>query len=326
MSKPHALDRVMAWARNPWALSDDMLATVFDVLDRRLHEGAHALDAATLAALTGRLPDAPPPQPMTSGAVALIPLHGVIAPRINMVSDISGGTTFEGTEQALNAAVADPRVSTIVLDVDSPGGSVFGAHEFARAILKARTQKTIVAMIHPLGASAAYWAASCCTQIVASPSAQVGSIGVVGMHEDRSARLANEGIKRTLLSAGDGKTDGHPDEPLSDRARAQLLGHIRSYYALFVQDICVGRGCSAATVRDEWKAQMFTAAEALDRGLIDRVGTLAETLARFGVTAPLSSPTASATPPDTPQEPSPATGQDWAAQRALHRLVLDLAS
>jgi signal peptide peptidase SppA len=324
MSKPHALDRVMTWARQPWALTDDMLATVFDVLDRRLREGAHALDDQAVAALTARMADAPRPHAPAGGGVALIPLQGVIAPRINMVSDISGGTTFEGTEQALQAALADPRVSTIVLDIDSPGGSVFGAHEFARAMLKARAQKTVVAMIHPLGASAAYWAAACATQVVMSPSAQVGSIGVVGMHEDRSGRLANEGIKRTLLSAGDGKTDGNPDEPLSDRARAQLLGHIRSYYALFVGDVCAGRGCSAATVRDEWKAQMFTAAEALDRGLVDRVDTLADTLARFGATAPLPSPTASVEPPDTPQEPSPATGQDWTAEDALVRAVLAL--
>jgi signal peptide peptidase SppA len=261
---------------------------------------------------------------MTSGGAAPLPLHGVIAPRINMVSDISGGTTFEGTEQALNAAVADPRVSTIVLDIDSPGGSVFGAHEFARAVLKARTQKTIVAMIHPLGASAAYWAASAATQVVASPSAQVGSIGVVGMHEDRSGKLATEGIKRTLLSAGDGKTDGNPDEPLSDRARAQLLGHIRSYYALFVQDVCDGRGQSADMIREGWKAQMYTAGEALERGLIDRVATLDETLARFGATAPLPSPNAHVEPPDTPQEPSPATGQDRTAQLALARAVLEL--
>jgi capsid assembly protease len=327
MSKfPHALDRVMALAHGPWALTDRMLAEVFAVLDRRLREGPHALDAAAIEALTGRKADAKPAP--AGGGVALIPIKGVIAPRITLMSDISGGTTFEELEPALDAAVADPRIGTIVFDIDSPGGSVFGAHEFARAVLRARATKPIIAQIHPLGASAAYWVAACCTQIVCSPSAQVGSIGVLGVHEDRSGQLAQAGIAREVLSAGEGKTDGNPDGPLSDSARAQLQDHLAYYYSLFVQDVADGRGKPAATIRTDWKARVFHAGAALEAGLVDRIGTLRDTLARAGATVPLKTPTAAASadaPRDTPQEPPPAaTGQDRAAQFALMRAVFDL--
>jgi len=327
MSKiPHGLDRILSVVHAPWAVTPLMLATVYEILDRRLRDGPHALDAATVEALTGRKQGEATRAP-AGGGVALIPIRGTIAPRLTLLSDISGGTTFEALEPMLDAAVADPRVSTIVFDIDSPGGSVFGAHEFARAVLRARAVKPIIAHIHPVGASAAYWIAACCTQVVCSPSAQVGSIGVLGVHEDRSGQLAQDGIKREVLSAGEGKTDGNPDGPLSDSARAQLLDHLAYYYGLFVQDVADGRGKSAATIRNEWQAHVFTADTALAAGLVDRLDTLGATLARFGATAPLTTPTAAASvdaPRDTPQEPPPATGQDRAAQFALMRAVFDL--
>ena len=155
-------------------------------------------------------------------ATAVIPVSGIVAPRMNMFSDISGGTTFEGLTTDLQDAVADPQIGTIVLDVDSPGGNVAGATEFHKAMLAARTKKPIIGQVQYLGASVAYWILSACTEIVAAPSAMVGAIGVYTMYDDLSKALSNRGIKREVIAAGKFKDEGVDSGPLSPEARAHL--------------------------------------------------------------------------------------------------------
>src|SRR5262249_19534382 len=117
-------------------------------------------------------------RPTTSGALAVLPIHGVIMPRANMLNAMSGGTSFDALTVALRAAVADNGINTIILDIDSPGGSVAGATEFAHELRKARTIKRVIAQSEHTMASAAYWIGANATKIVASPSSFVGSIGV----------------------------------------------------------------------------------------------------------------------------------------------------
>ena len=299
MSKPaHSLDRVLGLALAPWALEEHMLRTVTAVLVRRTVHGPHALEAGELAALRAHPSDRPAP----ASAVALIPLHGVIAPRITALSDISGGTTFEGARQQLQQAVEDPRVSTIVLDINSPGGSVLGARVFARALLQARTKKPVVAQIEYVGHSAAYWAAACATEVVAAPGSFLGAIGVYTIHDDISRALDAEGITRTLIAAGAGKLDGHESLPLSPAAKARYQAHVDESYSHFAADVAAGRGVSVDVVTKQWEGHAYTASEGLARRMVDKEATLEETLARFGVRAAVDR--------DTPQEPPAATGQD----------------
>jgi signal peptide peptidase SppA len=270
-------EHVLGFAlEHPWALTKPMLAIVANVLARHL-AGVDG-DPGELAALVNRKNL---PQP-TRGGVAIIPVYGVIAPRMNLLSEMSGGTTFDVLTSQLQEAVANDGVKTIVFDVDSPGGNVAGATEFAAEVLKARAVKPVIAQANFLMASAAYWPMACATQVVAAPSAMIGSVGVYGIHDDVTAALDQMGIKREVISAGRYKAEGVGGGPLSEEARAHIKGVIDSVYDRMVADICAGRGVKAGDVRNGYgEGRAVTADAALALGMVDRIGTMADTLARL---------------------------------------------
>jgi len=304
----HACDRVLSLAMQPWAIEREMLGVVASVLAHRL-----AGDPLDVSALEKR-------EPVASGArggVAIIPIHGVIAPRMNLLSDISGGATYEGLTHDLNEALAQDDIDTIVFDVDSPGGSALGATEFARAVREARGQKRIVAHANYMMASAAYWIGASCDELVAAPSAVVGSVGVYSIHEDLSAQLEQLGVKLTYVSAGKYKVEGNEAEPLSESARAHMQSRVDSFYGRFVADVAKGRGIAAAAVRGGYgEGRTLLADEALAAGMVDRIATFDETLA--GV-LPSHTPALAAANPPAPSATS-RIAQARAAQRALMAL------
>jgi ClpP class serine protease len=121
--------------------------------------------------------------------------------------------------QIMGRLAADPQIETIVLDIDTPGGMVTGTQEAADAVFAARRKKRVIGLVNPLCASAGYWIASQCSEIVGVPSADIGSIGVFMCHYDCSAMLADAGIKPTYIFAGEYKTEGNSSEPLARKAR-----------------------------------------------------------------------------------------------------------
>lgn len=320
-------EHVLSFALDhPWAITRPMLGVITGILARRI-AGQDVDQAAIEAALVNRKNL---PQPM-AGSVAIIPVYGVLAPRMNMMSDMSGGTTFEKLTAQLRESVANKTVKTIILDVDSPGGNVAGATEFAREVMRARTKKPVIAVAQYTMASAAYWIASAATEIVAAPSACVGSIGVYTSHEDLSAALEMLGVKKTYISAGDGKVDGNEAEPLSPEAEARIQTVVDNCYATMVGDIVKGRGqgMTTARVKNEWKALTYNADEALSLGLIDSIGTLDETIARVLSTSPDQEDRRAAltfaSPDATDQEPPiAATSQERLEMLALERAVFEL--
>ena len=316
--KSKTYDHLLAFVLDqPWALTDSMRAVVARILASHLAGDVSAQNDFERVERPARQ------QPATS--VAVIPIHGVIAPRMNLMSEMSGGCSYSELRQQLRGAVADPAVSTIVLDIDSPGGSCAGASEFAQDVLKARASKPVIAVAEYQMCSAAYWVGACATEIVAPVSALVGSIGVFAIHEDLSKALEQEGIKLTHISAGKYKTDGNSAEPLSDSARARIEAHVNATYERMTTDIALGRGVSPSVVRSKYgEGAAMQASEALASGMVDRIDTLDNTLARVLTSGPSYSLRAAA---DTSQEPSPATDQDhqrdqqW--RHAVERAFLD---
>jgi signal peptide peptidase SppA len=220
----------------------------------------------------------------TPGNVALIPVYGVVGHRMNMMNDISGGTSVEKITNSFRQALKDPSVKAIVFDVDSPGGSVDGVPELADEILAARGQKKTVAVANTMAASAAYWLASACDELVVTPSGAVGSIGVWGAHEDISKAMNDAGVKVTLISAGKYKVEGNPYEPLSDEAKAALQADVDNFYSMFVKAVAKNRGVSQDSVANGYgQGRMVMATLAVKQGMADSVATLDQTLARFGV-------------------------------------------
>lgn len=281
----HAL-LIAEFLSTPWAMLPERLAAVTSVIHRwsdgvkfNAAEIESAIGNAHQVAAARSAQDA-----AQSGAVAVLPMFGIISNRIHQVKDISGpgGTSTEGFARNFRQAVNDPGIGAIVIDVDSPGGSVYGVAELADEIYAARGKKKVVAVASSLAASAAYWIASAAQEFVVTPGGEVGSIGVYTAHEDWSKFLEAKGINTTLISAGKFKTEGNPYEPLSKDAVAAIQGRVDEYYSMFVKSVAKYRGVSPSDVRDGYgQARVVGAKEAISLNMADRIETLDETIARL---------------------------------------------
>lgn len=325
---------------HPWAITRPMLRTIAGIVGRRA--AGRDLPRAEIDGLVAQRDQVAQRRMLAtqpaSSMIAIIPVFGVLVPRANMMSDISGGTSFEALTGQLREAMGNPAISTILFDVDSPGGNVAGATEFAREVLRSRAKKTIVAHANFTMASAAYWFSACATEVVASPSATVGSIGVLTIHDDLSKALEMEGIKETYIAAGKYKTEGNETEPLSPEAEAFLQRQVDIAYGRFVADVAKGRGAAVAEVREGYgQGRAISSGEALELKMIDKIETIDATLTRLmsapdkGLTA--LQPARGIGDPEQPadgtaQEPFPATAQDRQAdiqwQHTIERELLEL--
>jgi signal peptide peptidase SppA len=261
-----------------WAILPSKLAEIREFVAARA-DGAEFTEEEIKAAIGGRPASK---EATTAGTVAIIPLYGVLTPRADLMSQISGATSLERFAAVFEAAVAHPDIDAIVLDVDSPGGSCDMVTETAAIIREARGAKPIIAVANTAAGSAAYWLASQADEMIVSPSGRVGSVGVLAAHTDISGAQEKAGVKTTLVSAGKYKTELSPFEPLSDEARASLQDTIDKMYALFVADVAAGRGVSEAAVRDGFgQGRMLPATDAVAEGMADSIATLDDTVDRL---------------------------------------------
>lgn len=215
-----------------------------------------------------------PAEPKTGAGIAVIPVTG-------MLTEASGwyGSTYSEIRRQVSAAVDDPSTKGILLKVNSPGGSTDKAFETADFLAAAGKKKPIWAVCDANCYSAAYLLASQAAKIYVAPtSGGAGSIGVYAAHVDYSGMLEKEGIAVTLISAGRGKTDGNPYEPLSDTAKGKIQADVDRLYGEFVAAVSRGRKIDEKEVR-KLGADLYPEQKALDAGLADAIGTYDQALA-----------------------------------------------
>jgi signal peptide peptidase SppA len=259
-----------AFMSTPWAILPEKLTVLEEVVMR--HLSGEKLSADEIEA---RVHGAQRPPEQMVQSVAVLPLFGTIFPRANLMTDVSGATSAESFGARFNQLMADPNIDAIVLDVDSPGGQASGVLELSKAIFDARGSKPVVAVANHLMASAAYWIASAADEIVVTPSAQVGSIGVFSVHQDMSAAMEKDGVKTTLISAGKYKTEGNQFEPLTDEARAAIQDSVDEVYDRFVGAVAGNRAKTTDQVKSDFgQGRLVRANQAVRMGMADRVGTL----------------------------------------------------
>jgi signal peptide peptidase SppA len=271
--------RVAAYVADTlWALHPSKLAEMLAVLAFRA-SGKEFTDAE----IEARIGDAAAARqaPTSRGAVAVIPIRGVIAHRISGMEDTSGGTSCEKIATMIDRVVSES-VGTIVYDFDTPGGTVPGIQELAAKMFALRGQVRQIAQLNSLAASAGYWLAAQCDERICMPSGAAGSIGVYTAHQDLSQALEREGIDITLISAGKYKVEGSPFGPLSPEAKAVKQASVDAAYAQFTKDVARGLGVSPADVRNGYgEGRVLDAKDAKAAGLIDRIATMEETLGRL---------------------------------------------
>ena len=265
-----------------WGIVPQRLCDIMEVLTFKAQGGE--LSAEEIRAYVGDKVAAAPRAQTTTGGIAVLSIRGIIAHRIEQVDEISGpgGTSVERFAQRFREAMANDAIGTIVLDIDSPGGSVDGVPELAAEILAARESKRIVAVANTLAASAAYWIGSAASEFSVTPSGEVGSIGVFAAHSDLSRRLEMQGKQVTLIHAGKYKVEGNPFEPLSDEARADVQARVDEVHAMFTKAIAKGRGVEPAAVRGGFgEGRTLGAKAALGERMVDRIETLDEAISRL---------------------------------------------
>ena len=248
----HAL-LVSEFLSTPWALMPERLQVFASVVSRwsqsiRPSDEVMAGIAADREVRAARAQN----NVRTGAGIAVLPLYGVVTQRGNMVDDVSGpgSVSTQSFAAALNDALNDDTVGAILIDIDSPGGSVYGVGELADQIYQARGQKPVVAIADSLAASAAYWIGCAASEFYVTPGGEVGSIGVWQAHFDCSQAYATEGVAPTLISAGKFKVEGNPYQPLDDEAKAFMQSRVDDYYAAFIKTVSRGRGLPIAQVRN----------------------------------------------------------------------------
>lgn len=270
----------------PWALMPERLNAVSAVMARW---SSHA--PATTEVLAGidtdKLAREARRQTATSvsgGGIAVLPLYGVITQRGNMIEDVSGpgSVSTQKFAAALRQALTDESVSQILIDIDSPGGSVYGVAELADEIVAARAQKPIIAIANSLAASAAYWIGCSASEFYVTPGGEVGSIGVWQAHFDYSQALAAEGVTPTLISAGTYKVEGNPYAPLEPEAQAFMQSRVDDYFLAFSKAVAKGRGVPIAQVRNGMgQGRVLGADAALEQNMVDGIVTLDEAIRKM---------------------------------------------
>ena len=269
---------VAEYLATPWALMPERLSAVTAVIarwsgdarasDEVMHSVAadrNARDARRQASVSN-----------SGGGIAVLPLYGIVTQRGNMVDDVSGPGTAS-TQQfsnLLRAALQDETVSQILIDIDSPGGSVYGVAELADEIVNARAQKPVVAIANSLAASAAYWIGCSASEFYVTPGGEVGSIGVWQAHQDYSKAMDEAGVKTTLISAGKFKVEGNPYAPLDEEAQGFMQSRVDDYYAAFTKAVAKGRGVPISQVRDGMgQGRVLGADAALASSMVDGIAT-----------------------------------------------------
>lgn len=216
-----------------------------------------------------------------SAGIAILPLQGGLTPR---GLSFFGRVIVPGMDSfraAGDRAAGDPSVGAIVLDVNSPGGTFAGTPETAAAVARWAAVKPVIAVVDTLAASAAYFIASQATEIVVTPSGEVGSIGVLAVHMDFSQMMENDGVKATIIRSRAGKADANPYEPLTPEALAAIQASVNEADGEFIKAVAKGRKMGPAAVRsmaDAEVARLVSAKRAVELGLADRVATMADVL------------------------------------------------
>jgi signal peptide peptidase SppA len=202
--------------------------------------------------------------------IAVIEIAGTLVHRGAWIGQSSGLTSYEGIAAQLQAALADPGVRGIALDIDSFGGEVAGAFDLADRIRAARVQKPVHAFVAEHALSAGYVIASQADRIILPRTGAVGSIGVVALHTDMSGALDQKGIAVTLVHAGAHKIDANPYQPLPEAVHDEMQRELEVVRFLFAETVAAGRGdrlTQAAALATE--AAVFRGADAIAAGLAD---------------------------------------------------------
>ena len=249
-------------AGEPWAITETALHTILEIAARE-NESPQAVAAKLGRNLQNTY------SVTERDGVAIIPVTGPLFRYANLFTMISGASSYELIARDFTAALENPQIKGIILDIDSPGGEVNGVSELSNMVYAARGKKPVVAYASGDAASGAYWIASAADEIVVSETSALGSIGVVGMYQGKSGKSA-EAVEIVSSQSPHKRLD-----PTTDDGRSRLQIRIDSMADVFIGTIARNRDVSAEDVQNHYGGgDVMIGAKAVSAGLADRVGSL----------------------------------------------------
>lgn len=267
----------------PWAILPAKLTDILSVLYSKEH--GELLDNEKLEAKVKSVNDGDDKRYVVEDGIAIIPVYGILSKRFNIISALSGGTSYELLGKDIQAALSDNDVDALFLDVDSPGGAVDGMTDVTDIIYNVRNgAKPIMTFANGLMASAAYHIGSAADYVVAANSTtQVGSIGVImSPHMDYSKKYEKEDIKVTTFFAGKYKYTPNKYTPLSEDDKSYIKDKLDYLYSLFVDAVAKHRGTTSDIVNNDMaEGRIFIGSQNVDAGLVDEILNGSEALKRL---------------------------------------------
>lgn len=206
------------------------------------------------------------------GNIGLIGLCGVMT-KSGAGDSLTQTVSTAMVRQALRECAANAQISAIVLMIDSPGGAVSGTGDLGDDIARINAIKPVIAYAEDCCCSAAYWAASQCTAIVANRFAMVGSIGTYAVIDDVSKMYESKGIRTHVIRAGQFKGAGTTGSEITDEHLAEFQREVDACNATFLAAVASGRGMTAEQVSAVADGRSHMAQDALALGLIDKIAT-----------------------------------------------------
>ena len=253
-----------------WAIQPESLVEMQSIYSTHLR--GEKIDIAAIEARLGRqLASEQQTYTMREGGVAVLTASGVMAPKVNLMTQISGGVSTQMLGRQFDSMAADPRVKAVVFVPDSPGGSVLGIPTTAKALANLASLKPTVTVVEGVMASAMYWVGSAANAIyIDGETDLVGSLGVI-------QRVSWDTPSATQMNLVRGKykrpsTDGKgPSAEYLAQANAQL----DYLYSLLVDTVAQHRGTTSELVLERMAdGRVFVGEQAIEAGLVDGVSTV----------------------------------------------------
>jgi len=196
--------------------------------------------------------------------IAVIPVYG------SLTLFDGKGNDVKNIVDLLKEANEDDSVKAIILEINSPGGSVVASKALADAVKQSK--KPTVAWMRDVAASGGYWVASACDKVIADPATITGSIGVTGSYLQFSKLMENYGVTYERLVSGPYKDAGSPYKELTPAEREMLMKKINAINSMFINAISENRNLSKSYVSNLATGEIFLGSEAYELKLVDVLG------------------------------------------------------
>jgi protease-4 len=202
--------------------------------------------------------------------IVIIPIRGMITLEGKDIMPFEESVSSEVIVDYIKQANRDDSIKGILLDINSPGGTVVASKEIADSVR--HSKKPVVAVMREIATSGAYWIASATDKIIADPLTITGSIGVTGSYIELSELMDKYGVNYERIVSGKYKDTGSPFRRLSDEEKDLLVDKTKKTHLFFIKQITNNRNISPETIKEISNGGIYLGFEAYNLGLVDYLG------------------------------------------------------